>query len=74
MDPAVMLCDQITSTLDPEPGEVLRVLESLAEECMTLLMVTHEMGFARKVAGRVIFMHQDLVHEAGPRARSSATR
>jgi polar amino acid transport system ATP-binding protein len=44
---------------------VLRVVEKLADEGMTLLMVTHEMGFARKVADRVIFMHQGLVHEIG---------
>jgi polar amino acid transport system ATP-binding protein len=66
MEPAVLLCDEITSALDPElVGEVLRVVESLANEGMTLLMVTHEMGFARKVADRVIFMHQGLVHETG---------
>jgi len=66
MDPAVLLCDEITSALDPElVGEVLRVVESLAEEGMTLLMVTHEMNFARKVADRVIFMHQGRVHESG---------
>jgi polar amino acid transport system ATP-binding protein len=64
MEPAVLLCDEITSALDPElVGEVLRVVESLADEGMTLLMVTHEMNFARKVAHRVIFMHQGLVHE-----------
>jgi energy-coupling factor transporter ATP-binding protein EcfA2 len=58
MEPAVLLCDEITSALDPElVGEVLRVVESLADEGMTLLMVTHEMNFARKVADRVIFMH-----------------
>ena len=67
MEPAVLLCDEITSALDPElVGEVLRVVESLAEEGMTLLMVTHEMSFARKVSDRVIFMHQGLVHEMGP--------
>ncbi len=67
MEPAVLLCDEITSALDPElVGEVLRVVESLAVEGMTLLMVTHEMSFARKVADRVIFMHQGLVHEMGP--------
>jgi len=67
MDPAVLLCDEITSALDPElVGEVLRVVESLADEGMTLLMVTHEMGFARKVSDRVIFMHQGRVHEMGP--------
>ena len=67
MQPAVLLCDEITSALDPElVGEVLRVVESLADEGMTLLMVTHEMGFARKVSDRVIFMHQGRVHEIGP--------
>ncbi|MCX7250009.1 MAG: amino acid ABC transporter ATP-binding protein [Burkholderiales bacterium] len=69
MQPAVLLCDEITSALDPElVGEVLRVVESLANEGMTLLMVTHEMSFARKVADRVIFMHQGRVHEIGPPA------
>jgi polar amino acid transport system ATP-binding protein len=67
MQPAVLLCDEITSALDPElVGEVLKVVESLAEEGMTLLMVTHEMSFARKVSDRVIFMHQGRVHEMGP--------
>jgi polar amino acid transport system ATP-binding protein len=67
MQPAVLLCDEVTSALDPElVGEVLKVVESLAEEGMTLLMVTHEMGFARKVSDRLIFMHQGRVHEAGP--------
>jgi len=66
MEPAVLLCDEITSALDPElVGEVLRVVEGLANEGMTLLMVTHEMNFARKVADRVIFMHQGRVHEMG---------
>jgi len=66
MEPAVLLCDEITSALDPElVGEVLKVVESLAEESMTLVMVTHEMNFARKVADRVIFMHQGRVHEIG---------
>jgi polar amino acid transport system ATP-binding protein len=67
MEPAVLLCDEITSALDPElVGEVLRVVESLAEEGMTLLMVTHEMGFARRVSHRLVFMHQGRVHEMGP--------
>ncbi|NBQ87842.1 MAG: amino acid ABC transporter ATP-binding protein [Betaproteobacteria bacterium] len=67
MEPAVLLCDEITSALDPElVGEVLRVVETLADEGMTLLMVTHEMGFARKVSDRVVFMHQGRVHEVGP--------
>ena len=67
MEPSVLLCDEITSALDPElVGEVLRVVESLADDGMTLLMVTHEMSFARKVSDRVIFMHQGRVHEMGP--------
>jgi len=67
MEPAVLLCDEITSALDPElVGEVLKVVEGLANEGMTLLMVTHEMGFARKVSDRLIFMHQGRVHEMGP--------
>jgi polar amino acid transport system ATP-binding protein len=66
MEPAVLLCDEITSALDPElVGEVLRVVETLANEGMTLLMVTHEMSFARRVADRVIFMHLGRVHEMG---------
>jgi polar amino acid transport system ATP-binding protein len=70
MEPAVLLCDEITSALDPElVGEVLRVVESLAQDGMTLLMVTHEMNFARKVSDRVIFMHQGRVHESGPPAQ-----
>ena len=67
MEPAVLLCDEITSALDPElVGEVLRVVESLAEEGMTLLMVTHEMNFARKVSDRLVFMHAGRIHEMGP--------
>jgi polar amino acid transport system ATP-binding protein len=67
MEPAVLLCDEITSALDPElVGEVLKVVEALAEEGMTLLMVTHEMQFARKVADRVVFMHAGRIHEEGP--------
>ena len=67
MEPAVLLCDEITSALDPElVGEVLRVVETLADEGMTLLLVTHEMNFARKVSDRLIFMHQGRVHEMGP--------
>ena len=69
MASSVMLCDEITSALDPEMvGEVLRVVETLAEEGMTLLMVTHEMNFAGKVADRVAFMHAGLIHEMGPPA------
>ena len=66
MDPEILLCDEVTSALDPElVGEVLQVVESLAEQGMTLIMVTHEMGFARKVSDRVVFMHQGRVHETG---------
>ena len=67
MEPHILLCDEITSALDPElVGEVLQVVEGLARDGMTLMMVTHEMGFARKVSDRVIFMHQGKVHEMGP--------
>jgi polar amino acid transport system ATP-binding protein len=67
MQPSVLLCDEITSALDPElVGEVLRVVEALALDGMTLMMVTHEMQFARKVAHRVVFMHAGRIHEMGP--------
>jgi polar amino acid transport system ATP-binding protein len=70
MEPRVLLCDEITSALDPElVGEVLRVVEALADEGMTLLMVTHEMNFARRVADRVVFMHAGRIHEIGPPAQ-----
>ena len=70
MEPAVLLCDEITSALDPElVGEVLAVVERLAAEGMTLLMVTHEMGFARKVSDRLVFMHAGRIHEMGPPAQ-----
>ncbi|MGT2504903.1 amino acid ABC transporter ATP-binding protein [Cupriavidus basilensis] len=66
MDPAVLLCDEVTSALDPElVGEVLGVVEGLAAQGMTLVMVTHEMNFARKVSDRVVFMHHGKVHEMG---------
>ncbi|MET0543903.1 MAG: amino acid ABC transporter ATP-binding protein [Variovorax sp.] len=67
MEPAVLLCDEITSALDPElVNGVLAVVGELAKEGMTLLMVTHEMRFAREVCDRVVFMHQGRVHEIGP--------
>lgn len=67
MNPQVMLCDEITSALDPElVGEVLQVVEGLAKEGMTLIMVTHEMAFARRVSDRIVFMHEGRVHESGP--------
>ncbi|WP_211453771.1 amino acid ABC transporter ATP-binding protein [Collimonas antrihumi] len=66
MQPQALLCDEITSALDPElVNEVLAVVRGLAEEGMTLLMVTHEMRFAREVCDRVVFMHQGKVHEIG---------
>jgi polar amino acid transport system ATP-binding protein len=68
MDPKVMLFDEPTSALDPEMvGEVLEVMKQLAREGMTMVVVTHEMGFAREVADRVIFMdHGKLVEEGTP--------
>jgi polar amino acid transport system ATP-binding protein len=67
MQPTLMLFDEITSALDPElVGEVLRVLESLAKEGMSMMLVTHEMNFAKNVADRVIFMHEGRIHEDGP--------
>jgi len=67
MEPKVMLFDEPTSALDPElVGEVLRVMRQLAEEGRTMLVVTHEMGFAREVASEVIFLHQGRVEEQGP--------
>ena len=67
MQPKLMLFDEITSALDPELiGEVLKVLESLAEQGMTMILVSHEMGFARKVADRVVFMHEGQIWETGP--------
>ena len=67
MQPKLMLFDEITSALDPELiGEVLIVLEDLAKGGMTMILVTHEMGFARKVANRMVFMHEGQVWESGP--------
>jgi ABC-type polar amino acid transport system ATPase subunit len=67
MQPKVMLFDEPTSALDPETvGEVLGVMKNLAEEGMTMMVVTHEMGFAREVADRVLFMDGGVVVEQGP--------
>ncbi len=67
MEPEVMLFDEPTSALDPElVGGVLRVMQQLAEEGRTMLVVTHEMGFARNIASHVMFLHQGLVEEQGP--------
>ncbi|OJG73445.1 amino acid ABC transporter ATP-binding protein [Enterococcus phoeniculicola] len=66
MDPDVMLFDEPTSALDPEMvGEVLSVMKALAEKGMTMVVVTHEMGFAREVADRVIFMDAGIIQEEG---------
>ena len=66
MEPEVMLFDEPTSALDPElVGEVLKVIRSLADEGRTMIVVTHEMGFARDVSSEVIFLHQGLVEEQG---------
>ena len=66
MQPAIMLFDEPTSALDPEMvGEVLSVMQTLAEEGMTMIVVSHEMGFARRVADRVLFMDEGLIVEAG---------
>jgi polar amino acid transport system ATP-binding protein len=67
--PSLMLFDEITSALDPELiGEVVGVLERLAEQRMTMVIVTHQLGFARSIASRVVFMHQGLIVEDGPSA------
>jgi polar amino acid transport system ATP-binding protein len=67
MQPKVLLCDEITSALDPElVNEVLAVVKQLAAEGMTLVMVTHEMRFARDVGDQLVFMHQGRIHERGP--------
>lgn len=67
MQPKVMLFDEVTSALDPQlTGEVLRVIEDLAKQGMTMIMVTHEMNFARRIADTVIFMHDGKIWEKGP--------
>ncbi|MGB0671092.1 MAG: ABC transporter ATP-binding protein [Rhodospirillales bacterium] len=69
MSPKVILFDEPTSALDPElVGEVLQVMRRLADEGTTMLVVTHEMGFAREVSNRVVFLHQGRVEEDGPPA------
>ncbi|WP_341235491.1 ABC transporter ATP-binding protein [uncultured Sulfitobacter sp.] len=70
MQPEVMLFDEPTSALDPElVGEVLKVIRSLAEEGRTMVVVTHEMAFARDVSSEVIFLHQGLIEEQGAPAQ-----
>jgi polar amino acid transport system ATP-binding protein len=67
MQPQMMLFDEVTSALDPElTGEVLKVMEQVGREGMTMMLVTHEMGFARRAASRLIFMHEGKIWEQGP--------
>ncbi|CAN5158986.1 amino acid ABC transporter ATP-binding protein [soil metagenome] len=74
MSPQLMLFDEITSALDPElVGEVLKTLEEMAREGMTMMLVTHEIGFARKVADRVVFMHHGRIWEQGPASATLAS-
>ena len=71
MRPQLMLFDEITSALDPElTGEVLKVLEGMAHEGMTMILVTHEIGFAKRVASRVVFMHHGRIWEQGAAAET----
>jgi polar amino acid transport system ATP-binding protein len=66
MEPDVMLFDEPTSALDPEMvGEVLSVMQRLAQQGMTMVIVTHEMGFAKEVADRILFMDQGIIMEEG---------
>jgi polar amino acid transport system ATP-binding protein len=67
MEPKLMLLDEITSALDPElVAEVLNIVRDLAKQGMTMLLATHEMGFAREVASKVCFLFEGVVHEEGP--------
>jgi polar amino acid transport system ATP-binding protein len=67
MEPKLMLLDEITSALDPElVSEVLNIVRDLAAQGMTMLLATHEMGFAREVASKVCFLHEGVIHEEGP--------
>ena len=67
MEPKLMLLDEITSALDPElVSEVLNIVRDLARQGMTMLIATHEMGFAREVASKVCFLYEGVVHEEGP--------
>lgn len=70
MNPKLMLFDEVTSALDPElVGEVLKTIKNLADEGMTMLLVTHEINFARHVADRIVFMNQGRIEEQGPPER-----
>ena len=71
MRPKVLLFDEPTSSLDPElVGEVLRVMRDLAREGRTMIVVTHEMGFAREASDRTIFLHGGRIEEEGPAGRA----
>ncbi len=75
MKPQVMLFDEVTSALDPElTGEVLKVMETLASEGMTMVLVTHEMAFARGVADKIIFMHEGQIREEGDASMLAAPK
>ncbi|CAH2404593.1 amino acid ABC transporter ATP-binding protein [Mesorhizobium escarrei] len=70
MEPKLMLLDEITSALDPElVSEVLNIVRDLAKQGMTMLLATHEMGFAKEVASKVCFLYEGVVHEEGPPAQ-----
>ena len=70
MEPMVLLLDEITSALDPElVAEVLNIVRDLARDGMTILMATHEMGFAKEVSSKVCFLEGGVVHEEGPPER-----
>ncbi|MEO7398376.1 MAG: amino acid ABC transporter ATP-binding protein [Ilumatobacteraceae bacterium] len=67
MDPRVLLLDEITSALDPElVAEVLNIVRDLAADGMTMMLATHEMGFAKEVSSKVCFLHEGVIHEEGP--------
>ena len=70
MEPRLMLLDEITSALDPElVAEVLNIVRDLARDGMTMVLVTHEMGFAKEVSSKVCFLHEGVIHEEGPPAQ-----
>jgi polar amino acid transport system ATP-binding protein len=67
MEPRLLLLDEITSALDPElVGEVLNIVRDLAADGMTMMLATHEMGFAKEVSSKVCFLHEGVIHEEGP--------
>ena len=67
MEPHLLLLDEITSALDPElVGEVLNIVRDLAADGMTMMLATHEMGFAKEVSSKVCFLHEGIIHEEGP--------